>query len=228
MKSRTLKYAREHRGRAFALLALLCMATLLTPSGYAQVYRMVGPDGKVSFADQPPPVGSGSKAVTTNVGSSGGATAAGLPFELRQIATKFPVTLYSSESCVPCGSGRSMLTSRGIPYTEKTVNTPEDGEALKRLSGASSLPLLTIGSQHLKGFSDAEWTQFLDAAGYPATSALPAAYRRPAATPLVLANTAPVVAPGGPTQPGTSTATKAADTPHTTPPSAGNPAGIRF
>lgn len=228
MKSQILKHTRGYRGRAFAALALLCMVALLTPSGYAQVYRIVGSDGKVSFSDQPPPIGSGSKAVTANASSAGGAAVASLPFELRQVASKFPVTLYTSESCAPCESGRSMLTSRGIPFTEKTVNTPDDVEALKRLSAARSLPLLTIGSQHLQGFSDAEWTQFLDAAGYPTSSALPPAYRRPAAAPLVLVHTAPVVAPAGPAQPGASTSTKAPDIPVNTPASAGNPAGIRF
>ena len=227
MKRQILRHTPGYRGRAFAALALICMAALLAPSGYAQVYRIVGPDGKVSFSDQPPPLGSGNKAVTANVSSSGGATVASLPFELRQVATKFPVTLYSSDDCLPCGGGRSMLTSRGIPFTEKTVNTFDDVEALKRLSAASSLPLLTIGSQHLKGFSDAEWTQFLDAAGYPPKSALPAAYRRPAATPLVLANTAPIVAPPNSTQPGAPAATRA-DTPVIKSPSAGNPAGIQF
>jgi hypothetical protein len=44
---------------------------------------------------------------------------------------------------------------------------------------------LTIGSQQIKGFSDSEWTQFLDAAGYPKTSVLPGNYRNAAASPLV-------------------------------------------
>ncbi len=235
MKTQTLKPAPSRLvrlARVYHALALLCLATLLAPSvqGQSQVYRIVGPDGKVSFSDQPPPVGSGSssKSSAANVGTPGSAASAGLPFELRQLAAKFPVTLYTSENCAPCGGGRSMLTSRGIPFAEKTVNTFEDGEALKRLSGASSLPLLTIGSQHLKGFSDAEWTQFLDAAGYPASIALPAAYRRPAATALVLTNTAPVAAPAGAAQAPAPTATQAVDTPINAPASSANPSGIRF
>ena len=218
-----------HSGRTFTALMLLVFASLSASPIYAQVYRIVGPDGKISFSDQPPPVGGDSKAITGNVGSSSNrAAVTGLPFDLRRVATKFPVTLYSSESCIPCSSGRSMLTSRGIPFTEKTVNTSEDGEALKRLSGANSLPLLTIGSQHLKGFSDAEWTQFLDAAGYPSASVLPAAYQRSAPTPLVLANTAPLAAPSGALKPNVSTAAGIAETPVSTPPSPANPAGIRF
>ena len=92
-----------------------------------------------------------------------------------------------------------MLSARGVPFTEKTVTSNEDVEALKRLAGASSVPFLTIGGQQLKGFSEVEWSQFLDAADYPKTSQLPASYRQPPATPLVAAQQpqAPVRAPAG-------------------------------
>ena len=70
-----------------------------------------------------------------------------------------PVTLYTSSDCAPCNSGRSLLNARGIPYSEKLINTAEDGEALKRLSGDMTLPFLTIGAQQIKGYFDAEWTQ---------------------------------------------------------------------
>ena len=117
-----------------------------------------------------------------------------------------------------------MLTSRGIPFAEKTVSSNEDAQALQRLSGDRSLPLMTIGSQQLKGFSDSEWTQFLDAAGYPSSSTLPASYRRPAATPLVAVAAAPAVAGATPTP-------AARPAPAPVPPPAAtndNPAGIKF
>src|SRR5690606_9609631 len=118
---------------------------------------------------------------------AGGAATGGtaLPFELRQVVSRYPVVLYSGNDCAPCNSGRNLLNARGIPYTEKTVTTSEDIEALKRLAGEASLPFLTIGGQRLRGFSDAEWTQYLNAAGYPAQSALPSGYRRAAPSPLV-------------------------------------------
>jgi glutaredoxin len=166
--------------------AVVCTAVLMT-AGHAQaqtVYRVVGPDGRVTFSDKPP-AASDNATATGAGGRPIGAGGAALPFELRQVASKFPVTLYTSSSCVPCGSGRALLNSRGIPFAEKTVNTSEDVEALQRISGESSLPFLTIGGQQIKGYSDAEWTQFLNAAGYPQTSTLPAGYRNPAATPLV-------------------------------------------
>lgn len=142
------------------------------------------------------------------------------------MATKYPVTLYVGDNCGPCGAGRSMLTSRGIPFAEKTVNSNEDIQALQRLSGDSSLPFMTIGSQQLKGFSDSEWTQFLDAAGYPSSSTLPSSYRRPAATPLVAVAAAPAPAVAGATP---APAARPAPAPAPRPaPNNDNPAGIKF
>ena len=184
------------------------------------VFRIVGPDGKVTFSDKPP--ADTNAKVTSAVGASGGGVASSsLPFELRQVVQKYPVTLYTGENCSPCQSARSMLITRGVPFSEKTVMTADDSQALLRLSGENSLPFATIGGQQLKGFSDAEWTQFLNAAGYPAASTLPSTYRQSAATPLVTVAAAPATtAPAAP-------ARAAAPTPQPTP-AAANPSGIRF
>jgi hypothetical protein len=40
-----------------------------------------------------------------------------------------------------------------------------------------------VGSQQIKSGSLSDWNSYLDAAGYPKTSALPAGYRRPMPTP---------------------------------------------
>ena len=187
------------------------------------IYRVVGADGRVTFSDQAPPP-SANVTATGAGGKSAGAAAAALPFELRQVVSKYPVTLYTASNCTPCNAGRAQLSSRGVPFNERTVTTSEDAEALQRLSGESSLPFLTIGAQQIKGYSDAEWTQFLNAAGYPAASQLPTGYRNPAAAPLVaVQKQAP--------------APKAEDTPPEVKPAeirrapvdnTANPAGIKF
>ena len=206
--------------KIIAACALFAGATTLLMA--QPVYRIVGPDGKVTFSDKPPlvPATKGKVYSAASPAGSGGASSS-LPFELRQVSQKYPVTLYTGENCGPCQSARSMLITRGVPFSEKTVTTAEDSQALQRLSGESSLPFATIGSQQLKGFSDAEWTQFLNAAGYPASSALPSTYRQPAATPLVAVAAAPAAAtPAVP-------ARQAAQAPQPAPAIA-NPSGIRF
>lgn len=162
----------------------LCVGLLLgAASVQAQtIYRIVGPDGKVTFSDKPPI--SAATAIETNDQPASRSTAP-LPYVLRQAVAKYPVTLYTGSDCSPCEAGRSLLNSRGIPFTEKLIQTQDDTQALQRISGDISLPLVTIGAQQIKGFSDAEWGQFLTAAGYPKASVLPGNYRNPLAAPLV-------------------------------------------
>jgi glutaredoxin len=205
-----------------SLMGLLAMAGFSSGDAIAQqIFRTVTPDGRITFSDKAPLEASARAPTAVGVPIAGaGADNGALPFELRQVAARYPVTLYTGPGCAPCGQGRGLLSSRGIPFTEMTVTTVEDIEALKRLAGAPSLPFLTIGGQHIKGFSEIEWVQFLDAAGYPRTSQLPASYNRPAAAPLVAAQQAqPPVPPA-----------EAAPAPNTSPAPApaGNPSGIRF
>ena len=207
----------------------LAAAAVLAPAAHAQqVFRIVGTDGKVSFSDKPPAAASNATTTSSsgNTGDSIGGSGRALPYELRQITNKYPVTLYTGDNCPPCASARSLLTGRGIPFTEKTITTQEDSKALQRMSGDASLPFATIGGQQLTGFSDVEWTQFLNAAGYPAASVLPASYRQAAAVPLVTVTVAPAAAPAA--APTARPARPVA--PPLAPPatSANNPAGIRF
>ena len=214
--SKTCSIARGNWTAVFAV----CAVTLVSSQALAQgVYRIVGPDGRVTYSDQPPASHSNAAAVGTASNAAASANAQ-LPLALRQVVGRYPVTLYTSKECAPCNTGRNLLSSRGIPFNEKTVNSNEDIDAFKRLSGDLTIPMLSIGSQRLKGFSDSEWTQYLNAAGYPQQSALPPSYRRPPAAPLVEAKT--VVAPAK-----ANTADTAPAEPQVVPP-VSNPAGIRF
>ncbi|NIM41068.1 MAG: DUF4124 domain-containing protein [Hydrogenophaga sp.] len=216
------------------IAATLATAGLLAalPATAQGVYRIVGPDGRVTFSDQPPPAANARPQAGTGSASSGSGSATGgpqLPFELRQTASRYPVVLYTGENCAPCNSGRNLLGSRGIPYTEKTITTSEDAEALRRLNNDATLPLLTIGGQKLRGYLETEWTQYLDAAGYPKRSALPPGYRQPAPSPLVAVKPVPGTPSATGSAPGTNapgTAAPPAEIP--VQPPADNPAGIRF
>lgn len=209
-------------------LALALALAALPPLVQAQqIYRSVTPDGRVVFSDVPPP---DAKPPAAGGGASDAAARnPALPFALREVTNRFPVTLYTGPDCAPCNSGRALLAGRGIPYSEATVTTDADAQALQRLSGERSLPLLTIGSQHVKGFSSTEWHQYLDAAGYPKTSALPGGWKpaqaRPLAPQLVAAPAAQSPPPTGPA----ANATPPAQAPSRASSGNGsNPAGIQF
>ena len=217
-----------HKPTTAPLLASLLM-TLACASAQAQgVYRIVGPDGKVTFSDRPPAEGTAQP--TRSTAAAPTAANGALPYELRQVANRFPVTLYSGKDCTPCVSVRNLLSARGVPFTERTVTTNEDIDALQRLSGSTNLPFGTIGGQQLTGFSEAEWVQYLDAAGYPKQSQLPRNYVAPAPTPLVaVKEAAPAPAASASAQaPAAATTGRAVPAPPATGRTPSNPAGITF
>lgn len=165
----------------------LVAATLWPLLAVAQ-YKVIGPDGSVTYTDRPP---AASNSRITPMSRTGGppplpdTSNATLPVELRQLATRFPVQLYTTTDCNPCDNARQLLQQRGIPFTEKRVISEEDAVALERGLGWRTVPSLTIGSQALRGLTPLEWNAYLDAAGYPKESKLPRNWAPPAATPMV-------------------------------------------
>lgn len=161
--------------------AVMLAAALLAAPVLAQ-YKVIGPDGKVTYTDTPPPAGK-VEAVNRPLGEISGQD--GLPYALRQVAGRYPVTLMTTAQCAACDAARELLRQRGVPYTEKTIGSSADIEALVRSEGSQDLPVVRIGSQQLKGFNATEWQGYLDAAGYPKTSQLPPGYRFRDPSPLV-------------------------------------------
>lgn len=174
----------KHAQKAAALTIIVATALALsTLPVRAQQYKVIGADGKVTYTDRPPVV-AGDRISKFNAKVASSSPDALLPAELRQVAQRYPVTLYVTPDCAPCDSARQFLQQRGIPHVEKTVTSAEDGEALMRLTGGRDAPALSIGAQVVRGMSAETWTSYLDAAGYPKESKLPAAYQFPAATPM--------------------------------------------
>lgn len=177
MKSSLTSFAGSARWVGAALLVLTALPA-------SALYKVVQPDGSVTYTDRPPATGN---ARVTPLGRNlePAAPEPTLPLELRQAMQRYPVTLYTAQGCQPCDAGRSLLRARGVPFAERVVATDEDAQALERLVGGRTVPALTIGSQALRGLSETDWAGYLDAAGYPRESRLPRGWQPPAATPLV-------------------------------------------
>ncbi|MDZ4075906.1 MAG: glutaredoxin family protein [Hylemonella sp.] len=213
----------NYRPRYAALLAAAAVLALLPVLASAQgIYRIVGPDGRVTFSDKPPTRSEKATALSPSGRSNEGGGASELPFELREAMNRYPVTLYTGDNCEPCGAARSLLNRRGVPYTERTITTAQDIEALQRMGMEATVPIATIGGQRLKGYLEGDWSSYLDAAGYPKTSRLPSGYRNPPIGPLVPLQEAPPAAARPAAAP---PATPSAPAPGPTP---DNPTGIVF
>jgi glutaredoxin len=200
-------------------LVLLALWSGAAASAWAQ-FKVVGPDGRITYTDRPPQAEPAAKVSALKTGSGAGDLSANssLPPELRQASQRFPVTLYTAADCAPCDAGRQMLAQRGVPYAEKRASSEDDGQAMERITGGRTVPVLSVGSQMLRGHNPSEWANYLDAAGYPKESRLPKGWQAPAATALVAKVEPKPVAPAAPKAP----QRPAPETP------VERPAGIRF
>lgn len=148
-------------------LLILCLA-LSSAAALAQAYRWVDPSGRTVISDTPPPGRAHSVAKT---GAEKESTD-GLPYAVKKAAENFPVTLYTSADCVSqCKDARNLLNLRGVPFTEKMVQTPEDFDELKKLVGDAYVPALKVGKQSFRGFEASAYNNLLNLAGYPQTAA---------------------------------------------------------
>ncbi|MBI5910788.1 MAG: glutaredoxin family protein [Betaproteobacteria bacterium] len=153
-------------------MRFLAPLLLLPVLAQAQMYRWVDDSGKVHYSDQVP--ASGAKNVQKQSVSVGQSSSAGLPYALQQAVKNFPVALYTSEACKDtCAQARELLNQRGVPYSETTVIDEVDIAQLKKLSGGSVVPVMTVGRELYKGFESGIYKAALDTAGYPASSQLP-------------------------------------------------------
>lgn len=217
-------------------LRTLCAVAVLCSAGLAQAqYKWVAPDGTVTYGDKPPIAEVQASRVGGMPGGSGSGNA-NLPYALRTVADKYPVTLYTTSDCGPCDQARAHLGKRGVPFTEKSVKTPADIQAMNKLGlSDGNLPVMLVGRQKQVGFEAGSFDGLLDSAGYPKTSMLPANYRPAEASRLAEASSEPAA-----TKPQTNTAqrqptrrernnnTAVQTSAAPSAPSAENPNGLRF
>ena len=109
------------------LARLAAVALLLggvTVGALAQ-YKIVGPDGKVTYTDKPPTP----QDIRPSKGSAAPAANGGLPFETRQAMTKYPVTLYSTKYAVGAQTGQTKTPDGDCTKvsTERTRTYVSDG-----------------------------------------------------------------------------------------------------
>ncbi|OYV35134.1 MAG: hypothetical protein B7Z83_07630, partial [Thiomonas sp. 20-64-5] len=100
---------RPHRS-AIVLSAALGIGLWAASPAWA-IYKIVGPDGSVTFSDVPPSTAQGKSVQPLN--ASGSAISqnnfAGFPTGLREASRKYPVTLYTAPQCDACDAAREFL-----------------------------------------------------------------------------------------------------------------------
>ena len=177
------------------VLLLACWASLLAGVQADELFRWVDNAGKVHYGDTRPADATDVEKKKLSIEPE---LNADLPYETRRAQQNFPVTLYTGKGCSDlCDQAHSLLNKRGIPFSEKLLQTKEDVDAFKQLSGIDGIiPSLAVGKNFLKGFLESQWNSELDIAGYPKT----ASYRQ-RITPLPPPTPAPLTPPAPATTP---------------------------
>jgi glutaredoxin len=156
--------------RLIPLAAAVMLAAGAAQAG--QLYKWVDRDGRVHYTDQPPPPDART-AERKRLGDKPGAQ--GVPFSLQEAMRKFPVVVYTASECGDaCKQASAYLAKRGVPHDERDARDPAAAEKLTALTGGKlEVPVMTVGSNVVRGYEEGAWGRALDAAGYPSSAVLP-------------------------------------------------------
>jgi glutaredoxin len=150
---------------------LVLFAVLAAQGVLAQQYRWIDEKGGVHYSDTlPPPTAKSAERKKLKGNAVGSQTSYGLEQALKSA----PVTLYSHPECKDlCQMARDVLNKRGVPFTEVSATDEAKLEQLRRVSGATRVPVLVVGSQVQTSVSADAYSQALDLAGYPRPGVVP-------------------------------------------------------
>ena len=157
--------------------AVLCLLALFS-TGWVQaeaLYKVVGPDGKITYTDQPP---ADPKTATTMQITSAPSTPlpdAVLKYQAElqksmqgrlasaKVADSGPPALFSAAWCGYCTQAKAYLAAKSIRNREYDIDTEDGARAYVEAGGKKGIPLLVSGSKRQQGFSPASYDSFFAA-----------------------------------------------------------------
>lgn len=152
-----------------SITVLLAFGLLLSAVSPAQnLYKSVGPDGRVVYSDQPPAEGRLEKTMQfKNLPSSSlPASASSQLDQLRKQKARQQaavqgdqVVMYTTAWCGYCKKAKAYLASKGISYQEFDIETERGMAAYAQAGGEGGVPLLLFKGERVKGFSVAAYDE---------------------------------------------------------------------
>lgn len=112
------------------------------------IYKVVGPDGRISFTDKSPDAAAGQTAEALKITTWSGSPTAGSNLEPVK-----RVTLISAQWCGQCTKAKAYLKSKGIAYDEWDIDVSDYARGRMKALNAKGVPVILYQSRHLVGFS---------------------------------------------------------------------------
>ncbi len=147
---------------AHLVIVLLCGASAVTATTAQNLYKSVGPDGKIVYSDRPPVEGRLEKTMKFDKLPSSALPASAYSYveQLRRMKGSAPanvaaseIVLYSAVWCGYCKLAKAYLAGKGIGFQEVDIDSKEGMVAFAQAGGGKGVPLLVSGSQKVQGFS---------------------------------------------------------------------------
>ena len=128
------------------IFLVLCFAFTVQPAR-AEIYKVIGADGKVSYTDKEPPRDSG-KTEKLKI-----QTYAGTPAVSAYNGSVKRVTILSAQWCGVCTRAKAYMNSRKIAFEEWDIDKSEYALTKMNQLGAKGVPVILVGKQKMVGFS---------------------------------------------------------------------------
>ncbi|MBI4986988.1 MAG: glutaredoxin family protein [Rhodocyclales bacterium] len=149
---------------------------LLAAPALGDMYKIVGADGKVSYADAPPADQKSAKVAAFKVKSYAGAAVVGslkaqpdwAAILRRPIDVAVPragIVMFSTETCGFCKKAKRYMDAKGLSYSEIDVDKDARGHEEYRRLGGNGVPFFVVAGKTMTGFSESAFEKLLKGSG---------------------------------------------------------------
>lgn len=153
-------------------MLLIAIGTLTGAAANAQLYRWTDAEGRTHYSNVAPPsdakvIGDSQSRPAANPPASRPAatpapaqanapqpSAPAAPRQATAAGAQPRVVMYSTSWCPYCEQARKMFRARGIEYTEYDIEQSSQARAAHRELGGRGVPLILVGFEALRGFSE--------------------------------------------------------------------------
>ena len=125
----------------------------------AEIYKVTGADGKVSYADKP------AQSANAKIEKLKIQTYSGVPSVSSYTGSVKKVTILSAQWCGVCQQAKAYMNSRKIAFEEWDIDQSEYARSKMRELGAKGVPVILVGKQKMVGFSPEGLDDMLKKAG---------------------------------------------------------------
>lgn len=147
------------RGTTMRKATILLLLLLGVGQAQADIYKVVGADGKITYTDKEPQA-SGGKSEKLNIQTYSGTPAV----STLGMAVK-KVTILSAQWCGVCTRAKAYMKSHDIAFEEWDIDKSDFARAKMNELGARGVPVILVGKQKMVGFSESTLETMLKAAG---------------------------------------------------------------